>query len=52
MVMTSEVYYTLQGEGYMMMENMEGDWMARPAPRVLSVSTLFFQDEPGPCSGH
>ena len=30
MVMTSEVYYTLQGEGYMMMENMEGDWMARP----------------------
>lgn len=27
-LMTSEVYYTLSGHGYMMMENMEGDWMA------------------------
>jgi len=29
-VMTSEVYYTLSGRGYMMMENMAGDWMAAP----------------------
>ena len=27
-VMTSEVYYTMSGHGYMMMENLEGDWMA------------------------
>ncbi len=27
-VMTSEVYYTLSGHGYMMMEDLEGDWMA------------------------
>lgn len=23
---TAEVYYTLKGEGYMMLENLEGDW--------------------------
>ena len=27
---TAEVYYTLQGEGFMMMENKEGDWVAEP----------------------
>ncbi len=30
MINTAEVYYTLKGEGYMMMENLEGDWMAEP----------------------
>ena len=29
-VMTAEVYYTMRGRGYMMMENLEGDWMAEP----------------------
>ena len=23
---TAEVYYTLKGEGYMMLENLDGDW--------------------------
>ena len=27
---TAEVYYTLQGEGFMMMENKDGDWVAEP----------------------
>lgn len=27
---TAEVYYTLAGEGYMMIENPEGDWSAQP----------------------
>ncbi len=26
---TAEVYYTLRGDGYMLMENPEGDWEAR-----------------------
>lgn len=27
---TAEVYYCLQGHGYMLMENPEGDWSAQP----------------------
>ena len=29
-LMTSEVYYTLSGQGYMLLENTEGDWRALP----------------------
>lgn len=34
---TAEVYYTLKGEGYMLMENMEGDWMAEPLEKGKAV---------------
>ena len=34
---TAEVYYTLKGEGYMLMENMEGDWMAEPLEKAWPV---------------
>lgn len=34
---TSEVYYTLSGQGYMLMENMEGDWMAEPLEKGKAV---------------
>ncbi|HBU11404.1 MAG TPA: glucose-6-phosphate isomerase [Clostridiales bacterium] len=27
---TAEVYYTLEGEGFMLLENPEGDWSAQP----------------------
>lgn len=27
---TAEVYYALRGQGFMMMENLAGDWMAEP----------------------
>jgi glucose-6-phosphate isomerase len=27
---TAEVYYTLEGEGFMLIENPEGDWSAQP----------------------
>lgn len=29
-LMTAEIYYTLSGTGYMMLENKEGDWRALP----------------------
>lgn len=34
---TAEVYYTMQGKGYMLMENMEGDWMAEPLEKGKAV---------------
>ncbi|MDD2957776.1 MAG: glucose-6-phosphate isomerase family protein [Lachnospiraceae bacterium] len=36
-VNTSEVYYTMQGKGFMLMENMEGDWMAEPLEKGKAV---------------
>jgi len=52
-VMTSEVYYTMKGRGYMMMENLEGDWMAEPleagkaiyVPRGYAHRTINTGDE-------
>ena len=33
---TAEVYYCLSGEGFMLMENPEGDWSAQPlSPGVM-----------------
>ena len=52
-VMTAEVYYTLKGHGYMMMENAQGDWMAEPleegkaiyVPRGYAHRTINTGDE-------
>ncbi len=50
---TAEVYYTLQGKGFMMMENKEGDWVAEPlekgkalyVPRGYAHRTINTGDE-------
>ena len=37
---TAEVYYTLKGEGYMMLENLDGDWRVE----VLTAFYVFDAD--------
>lgn len=51
---TAEVYYTLKGSGYMMLENLEGDWSAQPltpgdaiyVPRGYAHRTINTGNEP------
>lgn len=53
-LMTAEVYYTLSGKGYMLLENTEGDWRALPlspgqavyVPRGYAHRTINSGDEP------
>ena len=53
-LMTGEVYYTLSGKGYMLLENQEGDWRALPlapggavyVPRGYAHRTINAGDEP------
>lgn len=53
-LMTAEIYYTLSGTGYMMLENKEGDWRALPlaagqavyVPRGYAHRTINSGDDP------
>jgi len=53
-LMTAEIYYTMSGKGYMLLENKEGDWRALPlapgqsvyVPRGYAHRTINSGDEP------